>query len=383
MNDEDIVVLGAGPAGLAASACLRREGIAHIVVEREAEVACAWRRHYDRLHLHTAKRYSGLPLTPWPDDAPRYPSRDQVVDYLARYAAQHAIAPRFGVDVRRVRRRGERFVIDTSAGTLSPRFLVVASGYNGIANRPALRGLDGFAGSVVHARDYRNPQPYAGRRTLVVGCGNSGAEIALDLAESGVDVSMVVRGPVHVVPRDLFGRPTQQTGVLLSVLPAGWRDALVGPVLRLAVGDLSQWGIVRPRIGPNRMIEIFGRVPILDIGTIAMIRAGRIRVLPGIDEVLADRVRFAGGASHPFEAIILATGYTPGLERFIEGFDAIADARGRPDRFGEETSIAGLFFIGFRNPPTGALREIAIEAPRVAAAIGSRIGARASTKDGR
>ena len=374
MNDTDILVVGAGPAGLATSACLRWQGLAHVVVEREADVASAWRRHYDRLHLHTARRYSGLPLSPWPDEAPRYPSREQVVDYLSRYASEHAIVPRFGVNVHRVKRQGERFAIDTSAGQLSPHFLVVATGYNGVANRPALRGLAGFGGSVVHANVYRNPAPYAGRRTLVVGCGNSGAEIALDLAEKGVDVAMVVRGPVHVVPRDLFGRPTQETGVVLSVLPAGLRDAIVAPVMRLAVGDLSRWGIVRPKIGPNRMIEELGRVPLLDIGTIAMIKAGKIRVLPAVEEVLADRVRFAGAATHLFEAIILATGYSSGLGHLIEGFDAIADSRGRPRRFGEETAIPGLFFVGFRNPPTGALREIAIEAPRVAAAIKARIG---------
>ena len=256
---------------------------------------------------------------------------------------------------------------------MSPRFVVVATGYNGVANWPSLPGIEGFSGHVAHAKDYRNPAPYTGRRTLVVGCGNSGAEIALDLAEKGVDVAMVVRGPVHVVPRDLFGRPTQQTAVMLAGLPVRLRDAIVTPVLRLAVGDLSRWGIVRPDIGPNRMIEETGRVPILDVGTIALIKTGKIRVLPNVEAVLADRVRFADGTNHPFEAIVLATGYSPCLGRFIEGFDTIADARGRPNRFGEETAIPGLFFVGFRNPPTGALREIALEAPRVAAAIKSQI----------
>jgi cation diffusion facilitator CzcD-associated flavoprotein CzcO len=375
MSNEDILVLGAGPAGLAASACLHRAGLPYAVVDRGAELASAWRRHYDRLHLHTTRRYSTLPLSPWPRGTPRYPSRAQVVDYFGRYAAEHAIVPRFGVEVRRVRRQDDRFAIDTNTGPLTPRFVVVATGYNRVANRPDLPGLERFAGSVLHTQDYRNPQPYAGKRTLVVGCGNSGAEIALDLAEQGVDVAMVVRGPVHVVPRDLLGLPSQQTAVLISGLPVGWRDAIVGPVLQAAVGDLSRWGIVRPKVGPNRMIEESGRVPILDVGTVAMIKAGRIRVLPAIEEVLADRVRFAGGAVHPFDAIILATGYAPGLGSLIEGYDAIADPRGRPHRFGEETAIPGLFFVGFRNPPSGALREIAIEAPRVAAAIKARLAA--------
>ena len=100
-----------------------------------------------------------------------------------------------------------------------------------------------------------------------------------------------------------------------------------------------------------------------------MVKKGAIRVLPAVQEVLPDSVRFLGGALHPFEAIIFATGYTPGLDQMIRDFETIADARGRPNRFGEETSISGLYFVGFKNPPTGALREIALEAPRVARSI--------------
>jgi hypothetical protein len=117
------------------------------------------------------------------------------------------------------------------------------------------------------------------------------------------------------------------------------------------------------------MIEESGRVPILDVGTIAMVRQGKIRVLPAVQEFLPDGVRCAGGAVHAFDAVIFATGYAPGLGGVIENFETIADARGRPHRFGEETGIAGLYFVGFRNPPTGALREIALEAPRVARSI--------------
>ncbi len=377
MSPEDILVIGAGPAGLATSACLRYAGLAHVVVERETQIASAWRRHYDRLHLHTTKTYSGLPLTPWPKDAPRYPSREQVVRYLEAYAVQHQVLPRLGVTVQAVRRRGDRFAVQTSDGEMTPRFVVMATGYNGVPNLPPIPGLEQFKGTVVHAGRYRNPAPYRGKRTLVVGCGNSGAEIALDLAEHGVDVAMVVRGPVHVVPRDLFGRPTQHTNILLSRLPLGLRDAIAMGTVGRIVGDLSGWGIVRPAVGPNRMIEESGRIPMLDIGTIAMVKQGRIRVLPAVTEVLPDAVRFAGGAQHPFDAIVLATGYRTGLGSVVEGFDAIADARGRPHRFGEPTDIAGLYFVGFRNPPTGALREIALEAPRVAQSIRDAVSATA------
>src|SRR3954467_3482101 len=369
MRNADIVVIGAGPAGLAVSASLRRAALPHLVLERAADVGSSWKGHYDRLHLHTVKKYSGLPFSPWPRHIPRYPSRAAMVSYLEQYAEQHHIAPRFGVEVQRVTRGTNHFIIDTTAGQLDSQFVVVATGYNGEAKRPDFPGLGRFTGMVVHSQTYRNPAAYRGKRTLVVGAGNSGAEIALDLAEHGVNVAMVVRGPVHVVPRDVLGRPSQQTSVLLSRLPAGLRDALVSPVLRLAVGDLSRWGIVRPTLGPHRLIESTGRIPMLDIGTIAHVKAGRIQVVPGVQEVQPDRVCFVDGRTLAFDAIILATGYRPALERLIDGFASISDERGRPHRFGAETAIPGLFFVGFRNPATGALREITREAPRVAAAI--------------
>ena len=370
MQAEDILVIGAGPAGLAVSACLRREGLLHVVLEREGAIAAAWQRHYDRLHLHTIKSYSSLPMTPWPAGTPRYPSREQMLQYLQAYAAEHHVAPRLGVSVSAVRREADRFRVETSAGPMTPRFVVMATGYNGVPTLPAIPGLGNFRGSAIHAGAYRNAAPYRGQRVLVIGCGNSGAEIALDLAEHGVDTAMVVRGPVHVVPRDMLGIwPIQHINVLLSHLPLGLRDLIaklsVGPV----VGDLSRWGIVRPALGINRMIEQTGRIPILDLGTIAMVKKGKILVLPAVEEVVSDGVRVAGGVTHRFDALIFATGYTPGLQTVVEGFEAIVDARGRPRRFGAETSIDGLYFVGFKNPPTGALREIALEAPRVAQAI--------------
>lgn len=370
MHAEDILVIGAGPAGLAVSACLRREGLPHTVVEREHTVASMWERHYERLRLHTTASGSRLPLTPWPAGTPRYPSRLQVLQYLQAYAATHQVTPRFGVRVNNVTREADRFRVETSAGTMHPRFVVVATGYNGVPTLPAVPGLDRFCGQAFHASAYRTAAPFRGLRTLVLGCGNSGAEIALDLAEQGVDVAMVVRGPVHVVPLDLLGVwPIQHINLLLSHLPLALRDAIARVCVGAVVGDLSRWGIVRPTPGINRMIEDTGRMPILDLGTIAMVKQGRIGVLPAVEDVRPDGVRVAGGAVHRFDALIFATGYTPGLGRWIDGFDKIADPRGRPHRFGAETGIAGLYFVGFRNPPTGALREIALEAPRVARAL--------------
>lgn len=369
----DVIVIGAGPAGLAVSACLRKQGVAHTLLDREQTIAASWRRHYDRLHLHTVKQHSTLPYSHWPVGTPQYPSHQQVVDYLDAYAAQHDIQPRFGVEVHQIEKRGERFVLQTNAGPLTPTHVVVASGYNNIPLVPDFSGLDQFEGKVMHAREYRNPAPFVGQRILVVGCGNSGAEIALDLAEHDCDVSLVVRGPVHVVPRDLLGRPTQTTNIMLAGLPIAVRDAIAGAMLRLVVGDLSRWGIVRPTLGPNAMIEQYGRIPMLDIGTIGMIKRGKIKVVPAVARVLPHAVAFANGEQAKFDAIILATGYRTGLSALVRDYAAISDEAGKPKQFGEETTIAGLYLVGFRNSPTGALREIGIEAMRVARAIGAQI----------
>ncbi len=203
----------------------------------------------------------------------------------------------------------------------------------------------------------------------MVGCGNSGAEIALDLALANIDVSMVVRNPTHVVPRQLLGRGSQESAIMLARLPIKLRDSIIGAVMRVAVGNLSAWGIERPSIGINRMIEDFGRIPMLDLGTIAKIKEGKIAVVPGIQEVFSHGVQFTNGTTQPFEAIIFATGYRPGLNQIIKDFASISDPRGRPRHFAEQTDIDNLFFIGFKNPTTGALREIALEAPRIAKAI--------------
>ena len=181
MQAADILVIGAGPAGLATSACLRREGLEHVLLEREGTIAPAWNRHYERLHLHTTKTYSGLPMMPWPKAAPRYPSREQVVQYLQSYSREHKIVPRLGVAVRAIKRTGNRFIVDTSDGVFSPRFVVMATGYNGVANLPSVPGWDSFRGTAIHASAYKNAATYRDKCTLVVGCGNSGAEIALDL----------------------------------------------------------------------------------------------------------------------------------------------------------------------------------------------------------
>ena len=366
--DVGVLVIGAGPAGLAVSACLKRHGEPHALIDREPVVGSSWRRHYDRLHLHTAKQYSALPGLPFPESDPTYPSRAEVIAYLDRYAERMALEPWLGVEVTRAYRHDGKWHADTRDGRrYRASAVVIATGYNAVPSRADWPGLAAFPGPVVHACDYKNGAPHEGKRVLVVGSGNSGAEIAVDLWESkAAEVAMSFRSPVHVVPRDAFGLPAQRLTILMSHLPTRLADRLSQPLRDLTVGDLTRYGVARPAVGPLELLETTGRVPLIDIGTVALIRQGAITVYPNLSRLEGAAVHFVDGRSRTFDAIVLATGYRAGLERWLEGVGDALDERGLPRAHGRESAVPGLYFLGFRNPTTGNLREIALEAERIA-----------------
>jgi indole-3-pyruvate monooxygenase len=369
----DTLIVGAGPAGLGAAASLRHAALAFEVVERADTIASTWRSHYDRLHLHTVRDRSVLPYMRWPRTAPRYPSRADFIAYAESYAQQLAIEPRFATTLTRAHRDGDAWISETTNGTWRSKNLIVATGYNGVARVPEWPGRREFRGTVMHSSEYRNGSAWKGKRALVVGSGNSGGELAVDLVEHGAEVGWVVRGPVWVAPIEKWGVANQENSILLSKLPLWLGDAIARFVLWLTVGDLSRYGFVRPAAGPLETIWTQGRVPILDVGTIDLVKKGVIRVQPAVERFTPTGVAFADGTEQPFDLVVLATGFEPRLDRFLEPWRVVCDERGRPRRHGTEAEIPGLYFVGFRNPPTGALREIGIEGPRVAREIAARV----------
>jgi len=365
----DTVVIGAGPAGLAVGACLQRAKVPFVVLERSAEVGTAWRNHYRRLHLHTAKRHSGLPYLPFPKTAPQYVPRTQVVEYLEGYAQKFALPVRFGEDVESVQRVDDRWLTRSSSGAWRSRSVVVCTGYNRVPKLPTWPGQQEFGGRILHSSAYLDGEPFRGQRVLVVGLGNSGGEIAIDLVEHGALPSLSVRSPVWVVPREFLGRPIQVSSILTARLPLAVKNLITRTVSKLSFGDLGKLGLRTPEKSIHTQVAELGRIPLLDVGTIDLIRAGKIAVEPNIDGFTRTGVRFEGGDVKPYDAVVLATGFTTGVEQFLEGHDKVLDALGVPKAANALSELPGLYFVGFQNSVTGLLRQIGIEAQSVAKAI--------------
>jgi cation diffusion facilitator CzcD-associated flavoprotein CzcO len=360
------VIVGAGPAGLAVAGCLSKLGEPFELLERREAVGASFRGHYRRLHLHTDKALSSLPHVPFAASLPTWVPRADVVDYLDDYARHFRLRPHFGVSLHRVERTLTGLVVTTDRGSLEAQNVVVATGYNRVPVRPSFDGLEQFTGPVCHSSEYVDGAPYQGKRVLVVGAGNSGAEIALDLWEHGAHPRLLVRGPIHVVPRALFGVPVQRVSVGLRFLSAELVDKLSAPLTSLLVGDLTPFGLRAPSKGAAVTVRDEGRIPLVDVGTVALIRQGLLPVLPGIARFEATSVTCVDGRSHPIDAVVLATGYRSGLSDLVDR--ELLDDRDHPRAHGTRVG-SGLFFLGFSNPQTGALREIAIEATRIAEQI--------------
>ncbi len=366
----DVVVIGAGPAGLATGAALQRAGVRPLIVDRADAVGASWRGHYDRLHLHTVRALSHLPGLRISAAEGRWVSRDGVVSYLERYAAHHRLQIRTGVEVTRLDRDGTDWVLRSPQGDLRAREVILATGYNHTPLLPDWPGRAGFGGELIHASRYRNGAAYAGRDALVVGAGNTGAEIAVDLAEQGAArVWIAYRTPPYILRRELYGLPAQVTGMMLRHLPASLADSLAEPVRRRSVPDLSAHGLPDPGKGVYTRTNR-GEIPILDVGFIDAVQRGAVQAVPAVRSFDGDRVLLADGRAIRPDAVIIATGYRRGLEPLV-GHLGVLDARGLPRSHGRRSDLAAprLRFIGFSNPVSGMFREIAIDARRIARAV--------------
>ncbi len=352
----DTIIIGAGPAGLAVAGSLREKRISFDILEQSDSVGSSWRRHYDRLRLHTVKKLSHLPHLPFPDDYPQYASRKQVVDYLEMYAQHFDIRPQFNTSVRKIEKTGDCWHVETSDGrSFYASNVVIATGVNRKPKVPEWKGQEEFEGKVLHSCDYRNPGDTEGKRVLVIGMGNTGAELALDLAEHDMETFISVRSPVSIIPRDINGRPTQLTAKLLEKFPFGIGEWLGNVVRKVVVGDLTRYGIREPELPPAKQIKVTGKTPVLDIGTVRHIKSGKIKVIPDVDHFTRDGIVASDGKEYPFDSVVLATGYQAGIEEFLVNTENLFDQYGVPKEPIGSGSFEGLYFVGFDNYKLGGI----------------------------
>ncbi|HMD02207.1 MAG TPA: hypothetical protein VKG44_04495, partial [Candidatus Baltobacteraceae bacterium] len=245
----------------------------------------------------------------------------------------------------------------------------IASGMYREPTLPAFPEIEHYRGLAVHTSRYATGREYAGKRVLVLGIGNTGAEIAADLVEGGAAfVAISVRTTPTIVPRDVLGRPVQESGIMLSRLPPRIADAIGRFLGRFTIGNLSRYGIGAPQWGPFSA----KRVPVIDVGFVENLKAGRIAVRPNIARFTGDGVVFADGRAENFDAVIFATGYRTGLEKLLRMPELLNESAYPRFASGTPTAQAGLYFMGFLRSNRGHLFEIEIASRRLAATIASR-----------
>lgn len=373
-------MIGAGPAGLAVAACLRRRGIEATIVDARRAIGETWQHRYERLHLHTPRIQSALPGLRMPRRFGRWVAKDDVAHYLRVYARVNDLRPQFGVEVRGIERGDGLWRVRTAGGDFTAPQVVLATGYSNRPIEPAWPGQEAFPGEIVHAARYRDPASFAGRRVLVVGAGNSGAEIAADLAERGAaEVRLSVRTPPNIIPRQIGPVPTTLLAIPMDVLPAWATDPVNRLLQRLTIGDLTRYGMPRPRAGVVAQQRATAVTPTIDVGLIAALRAGTVRAVAALDRFDGSEAVLADGTRLTPDAVIAATGYSTGLSGIV-GDLGILDAHGAPAFTGGRThpGAPGLRFVGVRSPLKGLLLQINLDARAAAAAIARELGGRRS-----
>jgi cation diffusion facilitator CzcD-associated flavoprotein CzcO len=357
----EAIVIGAGPAGLATSRELSLRGVQHLVLERGGSPGHCWQNAYDSLRLHTGKHLSSLPGLRFSRATPLFPSRNDFVNYLHDYARRFRLPVECGIDVLHVGRNGN-WQIESANEAWQARSLVLATGIMSNPVRPSWPGQNEYRGALMHSVDYRRPEDFAGKKVLVVGVGNSGGEIASDLAQAGVGTAIAVRSGANVVPRQIAGVPIQYISYLVRKLPRRVQEWIVARVR--AISDKR-----RPPVLPRPSYSPLDAIPLIGFHLVDAIAAGKVAVRPALDRFTMDGVRFADGRVENFDVVILATGFRPALQPL--DIPVHVDTKGfavRVDRV-RSADFPDLFFVGHNYDATGGIRNIAVDAKLAAEAI--------------
>lgn len=370
MGQVDAIVCGGGASGLASAAMLERAGLRCLVLERTQGVGSSWRTRYDDLRLNTLGWMSTMPGYHVGRRMRHFPSRDEWIGYLERYAEHHGLRIRFGTEATRIVRHGRRWHVETSDSPLATELVVVATGYDRIPVIPDWPGREAFAGELIHSARFRNTEPYRGRDVLVVGPNVTGSELAFFLSRDGAArVRVAMRTPPNIQRRCRFGIPLNPAGIALERSPAAIGDRVTAASQRITFGDLSEYGLPRSPYGLVTNNRERHQGPVFDDGFVDAVKARKIEIVAAVEGFDGGDVLLADGERIQPDAVIAATGYERGLESLV-GHLGVLGERGIPRFLAPDADprTPGLHFVGYRTPLYGHLRGIRLEANRLARA---------------
>jgi putative flavoprotein involved in K+ transport len=379
VNQHQVVVVGAGPAGLAVAAMLKRRGIEPLILERTDQVGSSWRSRYDSLRLNTPRLTSTLPGYRMPRRYGRWPTRDDVVEYLDEYARRHRLDIQFGTEVRRIERGNgaSRWLLETSEGEIAARFVAFATGHDAEPKLPDWPGREGFTGELIHSSTYRNPEPFKGKDVLVVSARNTGSEIAYELATAGCQVWTSMRTPPSVFPREWLGYPLNYSTVMMDPLPNVVLDRVGFLMQRLIYGDLAKHGIPPAPLGVQSSTKQRHVSALIDAGFVEALEQGKLKLVSAVERFDGTEVVLADGECLCPDVVIAATGYERNLPR-VAGHLGILDEHGvaaldGQQVRGEHPAARGLFFTGYYASSAGQLRFMRIDGRRIARTIARQL----------
>jgi len=360
----EVAVIGAGPAGLATAALLRRAGVRAIVFDRDHRIGSSWADRYDSLRLNTVRWMSDLPGLRMERSLGRWVRRDDIVDYLERYAAHHRLECVLGPDgeISTVEPVGSRWHLTGPMLDRTFDGIAIATGHSQRPKLPEWPGADEFGGRLLHAADYRRPADHAGQRVLVVGAGSSGGEICVDLARAGVEVTWAVRSAPQVFPREVVGVPATPFAPAGDALPDSVLDRIAPWIERRIYGQRDY--LPQPT-APMMELLATCKEPMTADGIVDLVRSGRVRVVAAVADLDQHGARLTDRSHLVADHVIAATGYRTGLEPLVGHLDVL-DAGGRPLAL---VPRPGLGFVGFRIPLTGTLWAIGRDAGIVATTL--------------
>jgi cation diffusion facilitator CzcD-associated flavoprotein CzcO len=309
---EPVCVIGAGPGGLVMAAELKSRGIPFEVVDAGRQPGGIWdidrdeTPMYESAHFISSRRLSGLPGFPMPESYPDYPKHDRILEYLRAFARHHDLERHitFGVRVESASRRnhGGWQVALNSGEVRQTRALCVATGTTWFPRVPVVPGQ--FEGEAYHSFYHRSPREFEGKRVLIVGGGNSAADIACDAARHASAAFISLRRGYHFIPKFIFGQPSDVFAHTGPQLPRWLEERVFGFLInRILVGNLTRYGLPKPDHA------ILRSHPILNTQILHHLGHGDIAVRKDVASLDGKTVRFVDGSSEEIDLIVWATGY--------------------------------------------------------------------------